>query len=123
MHSKLWVVDSGASAHFFVDREDFITLGLLDSGTVSRISVRVRGHGTCKLTLDDPAGRRCTVTLGGIVYAPDLALRSNSIYLRILSVQVVTKRRFRLEFTQSCDKLWTPEECVFDMVKLKYLVW
>ena len=46
MHSTLWVVDSGASLHFFDVREDFITLSPSDTGTVSRISVRLRGHGT-----------------------------------------------------------------------------
>ena len=55
MHSNLWVVDSGASSHFSVVREDFIALSLSDSWTVSGIFVRERGHGSCKLTLVDSA--------------------------------------------------------------------
>ena len=81
MHSNLWVVDSGASLHFSAVREDFITLSPSDSGTVSGISVRLRGRGSCKLALVDSAGRTCTVTLNGVVYGLALALRSNRNYL------------------------------------------
>ena len=77
MHSNLWVVDSGASSHFSVVREYFITLSPSDSGIVSGISTRVRGHRICKLTLVDPSGRKCTITLNGVLYVPDFALRSN----------------------------------------------
>ena len=109
MHSNLWVVDSGASSYFFAVREDFITLNPSDSGIVSRILVLVRGHGTCKLTLANPAGRKCIVTLNGVLYVPDLALGSNGNYLRLLSVPVATNRGCRFEFTPSGDRLWTPE--------------
>jgi hypothetical protein len=110
VHSTLWVVDSGASSHFSVVREYFITLSLLDSGTLYGISVRVRGYGTCKPTLVDTLGRRCTVTLNGVFYVPDLALRANGNYLRLLSVTVATNRGCRFEFTLTCDILWTPRE-------------
>ena len=77
MSSTMWVVDGGASAHFSVVREDFITLDLEDFGTVSGISVRVRGRGTYQLTLIDPTGKKCIVTLDKVLFVPDLALRSN----------------------------------------------
>jgi hypothetical protein len=92
MYSYVWVVDNGASAHFSVVREDFITLDLEDSGTVSGISVRVRGRGTCRLTLIDLACRKCIVTLDKVLFVPDLALRSNGQYRRLLSVPVATHR-------------------------------
>jgi len=123
MHSKLWVVDSGASAHFSVDQEYFITLNLSDSGIVSGISVRVRGHGACKLTLVDSTGKRCNVELDGAVYIRDLALRSNSEYLSLLSVPLATNRGCMFEFTQLGDRLWTPEGSVFEMAKSRGLVW
>jgi hypothetical protein len=77
MQSTIWIIDNGAIAHFSDVREDFTTLNLADSGNVSRISIRVRGHGTCKLTLVDPAGKRFTVRLEAVLYVLDLALRSN----------------------------------------------
>ena len=118
MSSTVWVVDSGASAHFSVVREDFITLDLEDSRTVSRISVRVRGRGTCQLTLIDPTGKKCTVTLDNkVLFVLDLALISNGQYRRLLSIPVATNRGCRFEFTQSGDKLWTPEEKLFNMIR------
>ncbi len=108
MYSSVWVVDSGASAHFSFVREDFNTLDLEDSGTVSGISVRVRGRGTCRLTLIDPTGRKCIVTIDKVLFVPYLALRSNGQYRRLLSVPVATDRGCRFEFTQFGDKLWTP---------------
>ena len=81
MHSNLWVVDNGASSHFFAVREDFITLSPSESGTVLGISIRVRRHGSCKLILVDSAGRESTISLNGVLYFPDLALRSNDNYL------------------------------------------
>ncbi len=72
MHSTLWVVDSGASSNFSAAKDYFITVNPLDTGTVSGISDRVRGHGTCKLTLVDSAGRKCTVTLNGVFMFPIL---------------------------------------------------
>ena len=77
MYSFVWVVESGASEHFLTVREDFITLDLEDSGTVSGISVRVRGRGTCRLILIDHTCRKCIVTLDKVLFVPDLALRSN----------------------------------------------
>ena len=123
MHSNLWVVDSGASSHFFAVREDFITLNPSDLGIVSGISIRERGHGSCKMTLVDSIGRECTVTLNGVLYVPDLALGSNGNYLRLLSVLVATNRGCRFEFTQSGDRLWTPEGSAFELIKSKGLVW
>jgi hypothetical protein len=109
MSSNVWVVDSGASAHFSAVREDFISLDLEDSGTVSGISVRVRGRGTCRLTLIDNTGRKCIVTLHKVLFVPDLAHKSNGQYCRLLSVPVATNRGCKFEFTKSGDKLWTPE--------------
>ena len=83
MSSTVWVVDSGASAHFSDVREDFITLDLVDSGIVAGISVRVRGHGTCQLTLIDPTSRKCIITLDKVLFVPSLALRSNGNYHRL----------------------------------------
>ncbi len=83
----------------------------------------MRGHGTCKLSLVDQAGIRCTVTINGVFYVPNRALGSNGSYLRLLSVPVATNRGCRFEFTQSGDKLWTPEGSVFEMIKSKGLVW
>ena len=123
MHSTLWVVDIGSSSYFPASREDFVTLSPSDTGTVSGILFRVRGHGTCKLTLVDPAGRKCTVTLNGVLYVPDLALRSNGNYLRLLSALVAINRGCRFEFTQARDILWTPERSVFEMVRSKGLAW
>jgi len=123
MHSNLWAVDSGASSHFFAVREDFISFHSSNTGKVSGLSTRVRGHGTCKLTLVDLAGRKCTVTLNGVLYDPDLALRSNGNYLRLSSVRVAASRGYMFEFTQSSDKLWTPEGSVFEMVRSKEIVW
>jgi hypothetical protein len=108
MSSAVWVVDSGASAHFSVVREDFITPDLEDSGIVSGICVRVRGHETCQLTIIDHTGKRCIVTLDKVLFVPDLALRSNGQYHRLLSVPVATNRGCKFEFTRSGDKLWTP---------------
>jgi len=123
MHSILWFVDSGASSHFSVVREDFITLSSSDSGIVSGISVRLRRHGTCKLTLVDLACIKCTVTVNGALYVPDVALRSNVNYLRLLCVPLATNRGCRFEFTKSRDRLWTPEGSVFEMVEPKGIVW
>ena len=95
----------------------------LDSRIVSWISVRVRGHGTCKRTLVDLADKRCIVSLTGVLYVPDLALGSNGNYLRLLSALVATNKGCRLEFTQPGDILWTPEGSVFEMVKSIGLVW
>ena len=122
MHSSLWVVDSRSSSHFSAVREDYLTLNPSDTGAVSGISVRVRGHGTCKLTLVDSTCRKCIVTLYGVLYVPDLALRFNGNYLRLLSVLVATIRGYRFEFTLSSDRLWTPEGSVFEMVRSKGLV-
>jgi hypothetical protein len=83
MSSTVWVVDSGASAHFSDVREDFITLDLVDSGIVAGISVRVRGHRTCQLTLIDPTSRKCIITLDKVLFVPSLALRSNGNYHRL----------------------------------------
>jgi len=58
MLSTMWVLDSGASAHFSVVREDVITQDLVDTGSVSGISARIRGHGACQLTLIDPTCRK-----------------------------------------------------------------
>jgi hypothetical protein len=109
MYSSVWVVDSDASAHFSAVREDFITMDLEDSGTVSGISVRVRGRGTCRPTLIDPTCRKCIVTLDKAMFVHDLALRSNGQYRRLLSVPVATNRGCRFKFTQSGHKLWTLE--------------
>ena len=95
----MWVLDSGASAHFSDVREDFITLDLEDSETVSRISVHVRGRGTCQLTLIDPTGKKCIVTVDKVLFALDLALISNGQYRRLLSVPIATKRGCKFEFT------------------------
>jgi hypothetical protein len=123
MSSTVWVVDSGASAHFSVVREDFITLNLVYSGSVAGIYVRVRGHWTCQLTLIYPTGRKCIVTLGKVLFVPDLARISNGNYHRMLSVLVATNRGCRFEFTQSGDKLWTPKGRSFDMIRSNGLVW
>jgi hypothetical protein len=123
MRSNLWVVDSGANSHFSVVREDFITLSPSDSGTFLGISVCVRGHGSCKLTLVDSACRRCTFTLNEVLYVPDFALRSNGNYLRLLSVQVATNRGCRFEFTLSGARLCKHEGSAFEMMKSKGLVW
>ena len=118
----MWVVDSGASEHFSAVREDFITMDLEDSGTVSGIYVRVRGRGTCRLILIDPTGKKYTVTLDKVLFVPDLSLRSNGQYRRLLSVPVATDRGCRFEFTQSGDKLWTPEGKQFNMIRSNGLV-
>jgi hypothetical protein len=122
MYSSVWVVDSGASAHFSAMREDFITLDLEDSGTVSRICVRVRGCGTCRLTLIDPTGRKSIVTLDKVLFVPNLALISNGQCRRLLSVPVATDRGCMFESTQSGDKLWTPEGKQFNMIRSNGLV-
>ncbi len=116
-------MDSGASAHFSVVRGDFITLDLEDSGTVSGISVRVRGRGTYRIILIDPTGRKCIVTLDKVLFVHDLALGSNGIYRRLLSVPIDTNRGCKFEFTQSGDKLWTLEGRLFDMIRSNGLVW
>ncbi len=123
MSPPVWVVDSGASAHFSAVREDFITLDLEDSGTVSGISVRVRGRGTCRLILIDSTGKKCTVTLDKVLFVPDLSLKSNGQYRRLLSVPVATDRGCRFEFTHSGDNLWTPEGRQFKMIRSNGLVW
>jgi len=123
MSSTVWVVDSGASAHFSVVREDFITLDLVDSGIFAGIYVCVRGHGTCQLTLIDPSGMKCIFILDKVMFVPDLAPRSNGNYCRLLSVPLATNRGCRFEFTQSGDKLWTLDGRLFDMIRSNGLVW
>ena len=68
MSFTVWIVDNGASAHFSAVREDFITLDFVDSRIVSGIFVRVRGHGTCQLTLIDPTCKKCIVTLDKVLF-------------------------------------------------------
>ena len=118
----MWVVDSGARSHFSHVREDFITLDLADSGTVLGIFVRVRGRGTCRLILIDYTGRKCIVTLDKVLFVPDLALRSNGQYRRLLSVPMTRDRGCRFEFTQSGDKLWIQEGKQFNMIRSNGLV-
>jgi hypothetical protein len=123
MSSTVWVVDSGASAHFSAVRDDFITLDLGGSGTVSGISVCVRGRGTCRLTLIDTSGRKCIVTLDKVMFVTNLVHISNGHYRRMVSVPVATNRGYMFEFTQSGDKLWTPKGRLFDMIRSNILVW
>ena len=122
MSSSVWVVNKGASAHFSAVREDFITLDLEDSGTISGIFVRVHGRGTCRLTLIDPTGRKCIVTLDKVLFVPDLALRSNGQYRRLLSVPVATDRGCGFEFPKAGDKLWTLEGKQCNMIRSNGLV-
>jgi hypothetical protein len=61
--------------------------------------------------------------LNGVLYVPDLVIKSNGNYLQNLSVPVATNKGCRFEFTQFGNMLWTPEGSAFEMIKSKGLVW
>jgi hypothetical protein len=84
-----WVVDSGASRHFYCVASYFTSLKIDDQlGTISGINCKIEGSGNISFFVYGRLGKSVHMNLNNVLFVPSLASRSGGSYLRLVRVRV-----------------------------------
>ena len=120
---KAWIVDSGANRHISAVASDFVDLKLGEGGTISGISVPIKGSGTIRVTLVDTDGFKRVLTMHDVLYAPDLSIRSNNAYHRLFSVRQANSMGCSISFRPDNDLLVSSNGHDYALLRSDGLTW
>ena len=121
--NKAWIVDSGANRHISAIASDFVNLKLENGGTISGISVPIRGSGSVHVNVVDNTGTKRRLTLHDVLYAPDLSDRSGHSFHRIFSVRQANDIGCSVSFRPKNDLLVSSNGHQYFLIRRDGLTW
>ena len=120
---KAWIVDSGANRHISAAASDFLKLHSYDGGTISGISVPIKGSGTVVIHVIDTSGTARKLIMHDVLYAPDLSDRSGHAFHRIFSVRQANETGCSVTFRPKHDLLVSGNGHDYALIRRDGLTW
>ena len=121
--AKAWIVDSGANRHISAIASDFLSLNYADGGTISGISVPIKGSGTVVIHVLDNSGTPRKLTMHDVLYAPELSDRSGHAFHRIFSVRQANDIGCSVTFRPKNDLLVSGNGIEYFLIRRDGLTW
>jgi hypothetical protein len=121
--TKAWIVDSGANRHISAIASDFVSLNYSDGGTISGISVPIKGSGTVVIHVLDNSGTARKLIMRDVLYAPELSDRSGHSFHRIFSVRQANDIGCSVTFRPKNDLLVSGNGHEYFLIRRDGLTW
>ena len=121
--AKAWIVDSGANRHISAIASDFLSLNFSDGGTISGISVPIKGSGTVAIHVLDNTGTPRKLVMHDVLYAPELSHRSGHAFHRIFSVRQANELGCSVTFRPKNDLLVSGNGHEYFLIRRDGLTW